>query len=127
MKQMTREQAVAFGESKRWEELDYFERAMLQIEQHRLCIPFDIFHEAIEKALGRPVFTHEFSHREALRAELLKALVRGDRGALTARKECDCSHHGRERAMTEPMEKKADGHDLAKVLRDAAWWMSIMV
>jgi hypothetical protein len=25
-----------------------------------LCCPFDVFHQAVEKTLGRPVFTHEF-------------------------------------------------------------------
>ena len=25
-----------------------------------LCCPFDVFREAVEKSLGRPVFTHEF-------------------------------------------------------------------
>lgn len=24
-------------------------------------MPFDMFHEAVEKTLGRPVFTHEFA------------------------------------------------------------------
>lgn len=34
-------------------------------------VPFDIFHEAIEKTLGRPVFTHEFGlNREGLKKEL---------------------------------------------------------
>lgn len=28
------------------------------------------FHEAMEKTLGRPVFTHEFAFREELRKEL---------------------------------------------------------
>jgi hypothetical protein len=29
-----------------------------------------VFHEAIEKTLGRPVFTHEFAFRDELRKEL---------------------------------------------------------
>lgn len=32
----------------------------LQLFQERLCMDFSRFHKAIEKVLGRPVFTHEF-------------------------------------------------------------------
>lgn len=34
--------------------------AEFQLMQDHLCVPFDVFHKAIEEALGRPVFTHEF-------------------------------------------------------------------
>lgn len=44
--------------------------AEFQIEQDRLCMPFSVFHEAIEKTLGRPVYTHEFVNSEGLRKEL---------------------------------------------------------
>ena len=70
MKQLTKEQAIAFGENKCYEEMNYRQRAEFQIEQNKLCMPFDVFHEAIEKTLGRPVFTHEFAFREELRKEL---------------------------------------------------------
>jgi hypothetical protein len=37
-----------------------------------LCMPFDVFHEAVEKTLGRPVWTHEFGlNFDGLKAELL--------------------------------------------------------
>ncbi len=36
------------------------QRAEFQITQNLLCMPFDKFHEAIEKTLNRPVYTHEF-------------------------------------------------------------------
>lgn len=72
MKQLTKEQALAFYENKCYEKMDYHQRAEFQIDQDRLCMPFDVFHEAIEKALGRPVYTHEFGfNREGLRKELL--------------------------------------------------------
>jgi hypothetical protein len=32
-------------------------------------MPFSDFHSAMEKLLGRPVFTHEFAGRDALIAE----------------------------------------------------------
>ncbi len=34
-------------------------------------MPFGVFHEAVEKALGRPVFTHEFANPDALKSELM--------------------------------------------------------
>lgn len=70
MKQLTKEQAIAFCENKCYEGMSYRQIAEFQIEQDRLCMPFDVFHEAIEKTLGRPVYTHEFAFREELRKEL---------------------------------------------------------
>lgn len=70
MEQFTKEQAIAFGENKLYEPLSYRERAELQLFQDKLCMPFDVFHEAITKALGRPVFTHEFAFRDELIKEL---------------------------------------------------------
>jgi len=59
-KQFTKEQAIAFAENKLWEPMSLRERAEFQMSQEKLCMPFDVFHEAVEKTLGRPVFTHEF-------------------------------------------------------------------
>ena len=70
MKQLTKEQALAFFENKLYEGWTDRQIAEFQIEQDRLCMPFDVFHEAIEKTLGRPVFTHEFAFCEELRKEL---------------------------------------------------------
>lgn len=71
MKQLTKEQAIAFAENKCYEGMTYRQIAEFQIEQDKLCMPFGIFHEAIEKTLGRPVFTHEFGfNREGLKKEL---------------------------------------------------------
>lgn len=71
MKQLTKEQAIAFCENKLYENMSYRQIAEFQMEQDRLCMPFDIFQEAIEKTLGRPVFTHEFAlNREGLKKEL---------------------------------------------------------
>lgn len=71
MKQLTKEQAISFYENKLYENMSYRQIAEFQIEQDRLCMPFDIFHEAIQKTLGRPVFTHEFAlNREGLKKEL---------------------------------------------------------
>lgn len=55
-----REAAVALADERFWESLNHRERAEFQMVVAELSMPFEIFHEAIEKTLGRPVFTHEF-------------------------------------------------------------------
>lgn len=71
MRQFTEKQAIEFYQSNQWEELSHEAIAKLQITQDRLCVPFSRFHEAVEKTLGRPVFTHEFGlNREGLTKEL---------------------------------------------------------
>lgn len=70
MKQLTKEQAIAFAENKLYEAMTYRQRAEFQIEQRLLCMPFDVFHEAVEKTLNRPVYTHEFAFKDSLRKEL---------------------------------------------------------
>lgn len=57
---LTKEQAISLYESKFWEDMTYRQRAEFQITEERLCMPFDIFHEAVEKTLNRPVFIYEF-------------------------------------------------------------------
>ena len=71
MKQLTREQAIAFGDNKLYEGMTSRQIAEFQMEQDLLCMPFDVFHKAMEETLGRPVFTHEFAFRDSLRKELL--------------------------------------------------------
>jgi hypothetical protein len=67
---MTKERAIALFDSKFWEDMSHEERARFQMNEERLCMPFDVFHEAVEKTLGRPVFTHEFAF-PSLKEELL--------------------------------------------------------
>ena len=71
MEQLTTQQAIAFAESGAWQKWDAKTRAMFQMEQDCLCMPFNEFHKAVEEALGRPVWTHEFGlNRDGLLAEL---------------------------------------------------------
>jgi hypothetical protein len=70
MNQLTREQAVALYDSEAWRAWTPQELAAFQSEQDRLCVPFAEYQNAMSVALGRPVFTHEFADREAMRAEL---------------------------------------------------------
>jgi hypothetical protein len=67
---MTREEAIALHDSKFYETMSYKERAMFQAFEPRLCMPFSVFHEAVEKTLGRSVWTHEFAGDE-IKKELL--------------------------------------------------------
>jgi len=69
MQQLTKEQAIALGETKFWEKLSKREIASFQLYQDLCCMPFGVFHEAMEHVLGRPVFTHEFADRERITAE----------------------------------------------------------
>lgn len=58
--QMTKEQAIAFHDSKVWESWTNEQIVRLQLFQKKLCVPFNRFHEAITKVLNRDVYTHEF-------------------------------------------------------------------
>jgi hypothetical protein len=69
---VTKEEAIALYDSKFWESMTYEERAKFQLFERKLCMPFGVFHEAIEKTLGRPVYTHEFGlNIDGLKKELL--------------------------------------------------------
>ena len=68
--ELTQEQAIELFDSGFWETMTLEERARFQLYETRLCMPFDIFHEAIEKTLGRPVWTHEFAYADSLRKEM---------------------------------------------------------
>lgn len=69
---LTRESALALHESGFWEGLSPRERAGFQLFEERLCMPFEVFREAVQETLGRPVYTHEFGlNAQGLRAEFL--------------------------------------------------------
>jgi hypothetical protein len=74
MRQLTSKEAISWGESGIWKEMNYLERALFQLAQDKLCMPFDVFHEALEKATGRAVYTHELGvegGRDRLSREIL--------------------------------------------------------
>jgi len=60
LEQFTKAEAIAFAKSGEWKKLSQEERAALFLNQRLLCMPFDVAHKAVEVALGRPVWTHEF-------------------------------------------------------------------
>ena len=55
-----KEEAIALYESEWWKSCTHKQIALFQLFTQELSCPFDVFHEAVEKSLGRPVFTHEF-------------------------------------------------------------------
>lgn len=70
MRQLSKDEAIDFAKSEFWRTLTDEQIAHFQMEQDKLCMPFSRFHEAMEKCLGRPVWTHEFADRDGLRNEL---------------------------------------------------------
>ena len=56
-----KELAIAYSDTEWWKDKSYRQIAEFQLFTAELCCPFDVFHEAVEKSLNRPVFTHEFA------------------------------------------------------------------
>lgn len=74
-----KEAAIALGKSGWWKDKSPEEICDVQLFTKELCMDFGDFHGAIEKALGRPVYTHEFGlDYDGIVAEYL-----GDRAAPT--------------------------------------------
>jgi len=67
---LTVEEAVALSESNWWEDFSMHEVARLQANQERLCMPFSLFHKAVESVVGRSVYTHEFANQKRIIAML---------------------------------------------------------
>jgi hypothetical protein len=61
MSGLTREQAIRLAESRWWESSDVTDESIVrfQLFEERLCMDFAEFQLALERVLGRPVFTHE--------------------------------------------------------------------
>jgi hypothetical protein len=68
-RQLTHDEAMALAMSGKWKKWSDVQRARFQLFQRRLCMPFDVYHKAIEVALGRPVWTHEFADGKSLKDE----------------------------------------------------------
>lgn len=74
-----RENAIKLHDSSWWTGLEPRVIAEFQFFTEELCVPFGVFHEAIEKTLGRPVWTHEF----VLNWDGIAAELRGEKSAPT--------------------------------------------
>ena len=73
MKQLTKEEAIAFAESGVWKEWTNEQIVRFQLFQNKMCMPFSRFHEAIEDVLGRSIWTHEFAFIDEIKKEYLGA------------------------------------------------------
>jgi len=80
-KQLTREEAIAFAEAEKWIHMSKKEIAFFQFYQDKLCMPFEVFHAAMEDTLGHEILTHQFSTaREAL-SDALQVIAKADEAA----------------------------------------------
>ena len=68
---MTKDEAIQMASTDWWKDsrMSPDEVFLFQISEPLLCMNFGDFQIATEKALGRPVWTHEFVNPEALVAE----------------------------------------------------------
>jgi len=70
-----------YPDNKWWRSDNTVEIAKYQIFERILMVKFSVFHEGIEKLLGRPVYTHEFGlNYNGLKEEAKKAIVLMDSG-----------------------------------------------
>lgn len=75
IKQMTDEQGETFRTSKAWETMSHRERAILQLLQQRLWMPFRIFHAAVENTLSRPIPAEQLGLN---RSKLINEILNGE-------------------------------------------------
>jgi hypothetical protein len=59
--QLTREEAIALAETQWWKYRSAGEIVRFQLFQEKLAMNFGDFQMAVEEAVGRPVWTHEFA------------------------------------------------------------------
>lgn len=71
MSELTREQAVKIFDSGIWKDMTDEQKVKFQLFEERLCMPWSEFQMAVERVLGRPVWTHEFANWDALKKEYL--------------------------------------------------------
>jgi len=66
---MTTDEAIAFAKTEWWKGLPADAIVAFQLYEDLLCMDFGDFHEAVETALGRSVWAHEFAFRDKMQAE----------------------------------------------------------
>lgn len=64
--QVSKANAITFAEEMQYNTMSIVEQAMFQIHQKRLCMPFGVFHKAVETTLNASVWTHMFADPELL-------------------------------------------------------------
>lgn len=66
---MTKAKAIKLAQSRWWDGLPAEAIVAFQLYEPLLCMDFGDFHKAVEEALGRPVWTHEFANGDSLKSE----------------------------------------------------------
>ena len=69
-----------YGDARWWESDDPRVKALGQLQEPIIVMAFDEFHHAVEQAIGRPVWTHEFADPQRLIEE-----IEGERPPATMR------------------------------------------
>jgi len=78
--QMTKEQAMFCLDEEVYRSMSSFEIAKHQIFHDRLFVPFGVFHEAVEKTLGRIVEPQElYLNRDGIKKEIFSSTKRSER------------------------------------------------
>ena len=68
--ELSKQEATEMARNGSYKQWNDFELVQRQLFTARLFVPtFDIFHSAVEKVLGRPVWTHEFASSGTLKEE----------------------------------------------------------
>lgn len=70
MRQLTKQEALDFTKTEAYKKMSKKDIAAFQLQQRLLCVEFDKFHECLEAALNRPVFTHELINPASLLKEM---------------------------------------------------------
>ena len=69
---MDREEAIEVANTHWWINKTPKEIVEFQLYEDKLCMPYNLYQQAIIKVLGRSVFTHEFARPENLQREFEK-------------------------------------------------------
>ena len=70
---MTKDEAIALAKTNWWVNKNAAEIVKFQVNEPLLCMPFDLFHAAVEEVVEEPVFSHMFASTQFL--DYVKKLV----------------------------------------------------
>lgn len=69
MRQVTKKHAIKLYDNKVLEGWELERKVEFQLNQKRLCMPFNLFHKAVQEYFKRPVYTHEFADQQSMLKE----------------------------------------------------------
>lgn len=70
MEQLSSKEAIVLSGTRFWVNLTTRQIAEFQLGQELLCMPLEVYQNALSVELGRPVYTHELYNPGKLREEL---------------------------------------------------------